>query len=142
MKLRQHGYSLIELIVVIGIIALLASLAFPSYTAYVQRGNRSDATRALMQYAQAFERCYSSTFDYSKAACTPTLVPVASVSANGYYNIALTAISATDYTLTATPAGPPQNADTLCTSFTLSASAGQTATGAAANPSQFCWGSN
>jgi len=127
-----------ELLVVVAIVGILSAIAYPSYLSYVQRANRSDATRVLMLYSQAFERCYSQNFTYVGCAA----VPAATLSPNRYYNVAATNVTATDYTLTAVPAGPPQNDDTLCTSFTLQGSAGQSATGAAPNASQFCWGAN
>jgi len=142
MKPRQHGYSLIELIVVIGIIALLASLAFPSYTAYVQRGNRTDATRVLTTTSQALERCYSQFFDYTNAACTGAGGVVPAKSPNGYYTVTLAAVSPTDYTLQATATGAPQNTDTDCQVFQVGASTGQSALNAGGvDNTKVCWGS-
>jgi len=137
----ERGVTLLELMVVVAIVGVLSAIAYPSYLSYLQRGNRSDATRALMLYGQAMERCYSQVFTYVGCAAVPA-VTTPTPSPNRYYTVTLTAATATDYTITAVPAGSPQISDTLCTSFTLSGSAGQSATGAAPNPSQFCWGAN
>ena len=143
------GFTLIELVVTCGIVAILAAIAIPSYSSFVRSSHRTDATRTLMQEAQALQRCYSVNFTYvNNTAATPPTVCAASasgtmVSPAGYYSIAIDIASASSYTLTATPAaGSPQNQDSACASFTLLSSGQQSAlnSGGASN-TQTCWGS-
>jgi type IV pilus assembly protein PilE len=135
----ERGVTLIELLTVVAIIGVLSAIAYPSYLQYTMRGNRTDALRTLTLTSQALERCYSQTFDYSNATCT-ALIPA--TSPQGYYTIAQTLIAPTNYTLTATPSGAPQSADTPCQSIVYSAASGQSAQDGGGNTTtQTCWGS-
>ena len=65
MKHRQHGHTLMELLIVVAIIGILASIAIPGYRRYVIRANRADAKIAMLQTAQALERCYTNSSPYA-----------------------------------------------------------------------------
>jgi type IV pilus assembly protein PilE len=115
MRGAQPGFTLIELIIAMAIFAILAAIAYPSYTQYVIRGNRADATTSLESNAQILERCYSQTYDYTQ--CTAQL---AGTSPKGYYTLAVSNVSQSSFSLTATPvAGLAQAADGDCPSFGL-----------------------
>lgn len=62
---RQHGFTLIELMIVVVIIGIIASIAYPSYTRYVERSQRAEATTVLMQAASYLERCYTKKYSYA-----------------------------------------------------------------------------
>ncbi len=156
---RHRGFTLIELVIAMVIVAILAALAIPSYSAYIRKSRRTDAKAALLDMASLEERyfttnnTYSSTpsdLGYTTGAAVP--FPVGS----GYYNITSIAVVAAvaptsttsvgtpaSYTITATPvAGTTQASDTLCTSFTISSTGQQTATGSDPNPNTDCWQGN
>ena len=113
---RQHGFTLIEVMIVVAIIGILSSIAYPSYTEYVRRGHRADARAGLMQAAQWLERAATATGTY------PTTLPATltwSGDASKRYDIAFASgNSGAAFTLTATPKGA-QSGD-KCGTYTLS----------------------
>jgi type IV pilus assembly protein PilE len=140
----HRGFTLVELLTAMAIIALLATIAIPSFRSYLRTSNRTDATRTLMQDAQALQRCYSQNFTYINAGPTPcSVVAGTTFSANNYYSVTVTINNASSYTLQAVPNGPPQSQDSACQTFTLQSSGQQTSLSAAAQlTTQTCWGSN
>jgi len=137
---RSAGFTLIELLITMGIIAILAAIAYPSYQSYVRSSDRTDATRSLLQTAQTLERCYSQNFTYL-ANCS--IVSGTTSSPQGYYSINVNLQSASQYTLTATPAESPQTGDSTCAEFQLLSSGQQLAQNAGGtDTTQTCWGSN
>ena len=135
--MKRNGFSLIELMIVVTIVGILAAIAIPSYSAYVRRANRTDATRTMSFLSQALERCYSQTFSY--AGC-PQALPGTNPSAQNYYNVTLTVLSATTFNIVAVPLNNPQLGDAQCTSFTVDQTGAQSMTGTA--DTKTCWGSS
>jgi len=135
MKRRQRGITLIELMVVVVIVGILAAIAIPAYRAYVVRANRADVKVAMLQTAQALERCYSNAtpFAYNAVGCT---VPANSTVASGTYRIDVTS-SAAAYVITGVPLGAQATGDPLCATFQLSSAGTQTVTGTL--PAAECW---
>jgi type IV pilus assembly protein PilE len=138
MKHGQQGVTLIELMVVVVIVGILAAVAIPTYRAYVVRSNRSEAKTALLSTAQNLERCYtnSTPYAYDSATCVAA-VTLPLIVANGNYQITGN-ITATTYTLTASPQGG-QLADTQCRDFVLTQAGVQTVTGTWSAIPQDCW---
>lgn len=61
----QHGFSLMELMVVVAIVGILATIAYPSYTKIVIRNNRAVARAALVDVAARQESYHSQTKTYA-----------------------------------------------------------------------------
>lgn len=150
---KSAGFTLIELMIVVVIIAILAAIAVPSYLKYVMKGRRSDAMAALTQDQGILERCYATTFDYSKvtvatSGCGSLSSAAANPSPEKNYNVALTfpapastGASISAFTLTATPAaGSPQVNDTQCAKFVLTSANSRTAQDSGgADQTSACW---
>ena len=118
----QKGFTLIELMVVVSIIGILVSIAYPNYQDSVTRSRRADAKGALLGFANAMERHFTETNSYCNAAVTvsdtclaatgtPTIYSATSPVDGGaaYYNLTISAATATTYTLSATRTGTQAN---------------------------------
>lgn len=127
---RAAGFTLIELMFVVAIVAILLALAYPSYVDQVRKARRSDATSTLTDRAQSLERCFTRFNAYNDAACPSPVGP----SEEGFYAITAV-ITATSYTLTATPQG--DQANDACVAFTVDYLGNKTPAAGGAR----CWGS-
>ena len=127
--IKQHGFSLIELMIAVAIVATLAAIAIPNYQSYVIEARRTDATRSLMECAAAEERRFTSNNAYSYTGDANHVC--ADLSRERYYalNVAdcdIAGINAGNcFLITATIATTrngstnPQSSDDLCLSFSL-----------------------
>jgi len=121
---RQHGFTLVELMVTLVIMAILVTIAASSYRRYAMRANRTDATIQLLRVQVAQEKRFLqanayATDDATMIATTANggLGIASTTTPGGYYTLALTAQGA-GYLITATARGTQVN-DTGCTVFTL-----------------------
>jgi len=89
------GFTLIELMMVVAIIGILSSIAYPSYTEYVLRAKRGDGKAAILAAQLAQEKYRANNTSYLAVSST--------ASSDGYYNYVISAVSGTNYTITATP---------------------------------------
>ncbi len=143
---RQHGVNLIELMVVVAIVAIIAAVAYPAYTRYVADARRADCTGGMAGLANAMERHYSINGSYLNAAAggadtgAPAVFGTACPIDGGtpYYNLTISAATASTYTVQAAPTGP--QAGDRCGTLTLTNTGVKGVQGAAAgNDWQTCW---
>jgi type IV pilus assembly protein PilE len=110
-KMRNRGFTLIEMMIAVAVLAILAAVAIPIYERYSNRAYRSEAMADLLDCAQALERRASVSFSYEGAAddgsdagaIDPAICDATSV-AQGRYTIDYAGDDAT-FTLGATPVG-------------------------------------
>lgn len=122
--------------VTVAIVAVLATVALPSYRSAVLRSHRSDALATLTQNQAILERCYALNFSYT-GTC-PALASFPQVTPQGFYSIAVTLLTTSTYTLTATPVGT-QAADSDCVSIAVDQASSRTALNRAGSYQASCW---
>ena len=143
---KEHGLTLIELMIVVTILALIAAFAYPSYQEQIRTSRRADCAGVIMSFGNAMERFYTVNNTYLGAATGgantggpavfPTTCPVDGGTAN--YALTIQAATASTYTLAAAPVGP--QAGDKCGSFTLTNVGLKGVAGAAAGITwEDCW---
>ena len=137
---RQQGMTLIELLIVLVVISVLVGFAYPSYTKHVQGARRADCAGALMGLSGAMERYFTQNNSYVGAtvsganAIFTDQCPTDGGSAT--YDLAITNLAATTFTVTATPvAGGPQAKD-ACGTLSLTQTGVKSASGGSIDK---CW---
>lgn len=119
-KSREHGFSLVELMIAIVIIAILVSVALPSYQDSITKTRRGEGKALLLQGAAAQETNFTEYNQYAvdiTVDTPPTKRALRTSSENGYYNLAISGATTTTWTLTAAPQAP--HSDAICGSLTL-----------------------
>lgn len=113
-KLTSRGFNLIELMIAVAIVAILTMIAYPSYTKYIIRTSREAAQSQLLQLATSQETIFlnsspsaytlSVTNAYTGAA-TGGLGVSSGKTNDSKYTLSLGNLTATTFTLTASPVG-------------------------------------
>lgn len=143
-KVRERGFTLIEVMIVVAIVGILASIALPSYNEYVRRGHRADARAGLLQAQQWLERAATAQGVYPTTLpnAYQWLKPDATPDPTKRYTIGFQAGNTNAaFTLVATRKTGPQATD-RCGNFTLTntgargVAAGTLASGTTAEE---CW---
>lgn len=120
----QKGFTIVELIIAVLIIAILAALAIAIYTLQVKQGRRADGVNALISMSLAEEQYRMTNLQYGTLAQVWSGV---TASTGGYYTLAISGVSGTGYTLTATAQGAQAGdteGSTSCATLQLTMSSG------------------
>lgn len=133
-KRSQHGFTLIELMIVVSIVGILVAIALPRYEEYVQRTHLANAKNALLQTAQWMERSATAQGFYPPAAAVPP--GVLTVEGDRYRTVTVVvSVDGANYTATAAPKGSQINNG--CGSLTLTQSGARGRSGTL--PVSECW---
>lgn len=92
-----------ELMIAVAIVGVIAAIAIPAYTEHVERTRRSDGQAALLSLAARMEHYFTENNTYVGA--TVANVGANATSPEAFYTVAISNLSASTYTLTATPQG-------------------------------------
>lgn len=130
MLIKNRGFTLLELLVTLIVASIIVAIIYTSYKSSSLRSKRSDAINTILSIQGAEEKYRTNNTSYGTLAQVWGNV---STTPQGNYTIAISNVSATAYTITATAQGY-QAGDTGCTAITLAKSgATETRTPAA------CW---
>lgn len=102
-RTRQHGFSLMELLIALVVVAILVSIAFPSYEGYLRKGSRAAAQALLVDVANRQAQYLLDARNYAigpGALTALSITPPAEVAV--FYNVAVENASGG-----ATPTTPP-----------------------------------
>lgn len=75
-RIRQSGFTLIELMIVIVIIGVLAGIAIPAYNDYLMRARISEAVNGLSDMRVKMEQYFQDNRSYAGACAAGTLAPL------------------------------------------------------------------
>ena len=131
------GFTLVELI-----IAVLSAIAYPAYQDSVVKTRRGAAKSCLLESELFMQRFFTTNLRYDQTrppANAAVVLPActAGTDVTNHYNVALTAVAARTYTLTATPQGLQAAKDTDC--GTLSVDQVGTKNSGGSETVDFCW---
>jgi len=120
----MYGFTMVEMMIVVAIVGILAMVVIPSLNSETNKSRRNDAKVALTRAATDLERCYVLYNQYNNAACGSYPASGSVVTSdNGFYKIVATSLSATSFTLTASPTdNSPQLQDSHCLNLTIDSS--------------------
>lgn len=144
--LRQAGVTLIELMVVVAIVAAIFAFAFPSYERYIVRAKRAVGQNVLMQVADRQQQFFMDNKRFAADltnlgfGANPFIVDddgagTVAGDVDAVYSVALSNVTATTWTATATPVGAQLSRDTFCGNLTINQAGAKGKSGAADN----CW---
>lgn len=106
-KRANKGFTLIEIMIVIAILGIIVSIALPAYQDSVRKAKRADAQGALLSFANAMERYFTTNGSYDGATAADVYsdqVPVDGGTA--YYTLSVNVTNGgSSYTLTAAATG-------------------------------------
>lgn len=133
---REHGFTLIELMISVAIVGILAAIALPSYQDSIMKSRRADAKTALLELANVMERHFTAANSYCGAAdgadsCTGTPT-IYTPQHTDYYTITISSATQTTFTLQAVPTGT-QTGDT-CGNLSLTNTGAKTS-----DDNEMCW---
>jgi type IV pilus assembly protein PilE len=143
---NEAGVTLVELMVVVAIVAAIFAIAFPSYERYIVRAKRAVGQNAVLQVADRQQQFFMDNKRFAADMtnlgfnANPWIVDDDGAStvagdADAVYSLALSNVTATTWTVTATPLNGQLSRDTDCGNLTITQAGTKGSSGGGDN----CW---
>lgn len=141
-RVKQKGFTLIELMITVAVVGILSAVAYPAYTQYIVRAKRSAAESFMFTVSNRQEQAMLNARSYfsvptgtpAEWAAVSVTVP-ADVSTN--YTFTVVSSTAPAYTVTAAPLAMQATKDAKCGTLTLTNTGVKGKSGSA--PVSECW---
>ena len=106
-RVKQRGFTLIELMITVAIVAILARIAYPSYTSYIKKGVRRAAQAQMLDLANREQQFLLANRAYAQYSALTTAGYVLPTELVGKYTPSIVVGSSTvpAFTVTFTAAG-------------------------------------
>lgn len=129
-----RGLTLMQIVVALAILMILVLFIYPNYTSHLINTRRENAEETMMQIASALETYHTTNSTYETVDLSK--IGYADKTKDGAYDLSLTDLDESNYSIVATPSGS-QEKDKECGTLTLTSNLEKKTSGYG-NPS-LCW---
>ncbi|MES2361065.1 MAG: type IV pilin protein [Pseudomonadota bacterium] len=102
---KNHGFTLIELMITVAIIGILAAVAYPAYLDQIRKARRAEAQAALMNIAARQQQMLLDTRSYATSVSALNVTLPGTVQQAYTVSVSVGTATVPSFTATAAPSG-------------------------------------